>query len=186
LFSPHTGHHWPGVAALIVGQSDDPDAMKIRSKALWVLGILVLVVVGQLILGQLLTPNYATRAGLERRFASQIRRLAEIASDPKGQWNTSVEVCEADKRLFKDPAILEASVEPTPGSHLIVGGRCFDWSSEMSVPLNFARRVHMVRYWYTTTNRSRVSAVSYKSYRVDSGGQTVAFTLIADISQLRR
>jgi hypothetical protein len=160
--------------------------MKAGSKALWVLGILVLVVVGLPILGQLLTPNYATRAGLERRFASQIRRLAEIASDPKGQWNTSVEVCEADKRLFKDPAILEASVEPTTGSRLIVGGRCFDWSSEMSVPLNFATRVHMVRYWYTTTNRSRVSAVSYESHRVDSGGQTVAFTLIADISQLRR
>ena len=160
--------------------------MKTRNKAVWVVGILVLVVIGLPVLGHLLTPNCAARAGLERQFASQISRLAEIASNPKGQWNTSVEVCEADKRLFYDPAILEAYVEPSREGHLVVGGRHFEWSSEMSVPLDFAPRVHMVRHWYTTANRTRVSAVSYESQHVSSGGQTVEFTLIADISQLRR
>jgi len=176
----------PGLLLEVVGQEGYPNAMTTLSKICWVCGVLVLLVVGPPIVGRILIPNYAGSASVERQFSSQIRRLAEIASDPKRQWNISVEGCEADKRLFSDPAILEASVEPTPGYHLIVGDRRLDWSSDMSLPSGFATKIHMARHWFTTTNRSRVSAVSYESQLVDSGGRTVAFTLIVDIRQLRR
>lgn len=159
--------------------------MKTRTKVLWACGLLVLMLITPPIVGRILTPSDAGSAGLERRFAKQIERLAEIASDP-GQWNTSVEVCEADRRLFNDPSILQAYVEPTSGSHLIVGNKDFDWSSEMSLPLDFGGRVRMARLWYTTKSGSRIAAVSYGSQRVDRSGQTVAFTLIVDINQFRR
>jgi hypothetical protein len=147
------------------------------------IGLIILLVL-VLIAGQLSIPHYATRAALETTFHDQIQRLREIAYDTKGRWNTSLEGCVSDRKLFDFPAILKAYVEPAT-TQLIVGNKNFEWDEACSLPdLGFSSTC-VSRQWYWN-DKGRFSVVTYHSEVIDKNDHSVGINLVVDMSKLKQ
>lgn len=148
------------------------------------LGVFILLA-GVVAFAYFCLPPRARLPRLESQFHAQLERLHEIAYDTKGRWNTSLETCEADRKLFNQPAILRASVEPQPNCHLIVGDRTFVWSTELYLPAWNRSGFSLSRHWYLTSN-GIVSAVMYRAQVPDNSGNPIGVTLVADINKLKQ
>jgi hypothetical protein len=128
--------------------------MKVIKILLGFVAFLALIVIGSSVANYVLIPRRASRTTLEATFRDQIARLREIAYDHKARWNTTVEGCEADRRLFARPEILHASVEPAPNYHLIVGNSEFVGQSYWFFNTVSFSDTRATRRWYTLSSNA--------------------------------
>ena len=129
--------------------------------------------------------RYARKSTVEAAYREQIARLREIAYDHKARWNTTLEGCEADRSLFSAPEILQAAVEPTRNSFLMVGGRKFDFRSDTFFVDTFGAS-NVSRHWYTLPDGSKISGESYHTRVTNRDGHEVSVVLILDLQKMHK
>lgn len=154
-----------------------------------ILTISAAVVVALVTLGHTLNwifiPSYARMSTVEAAYREQIARLREIAYDHKSRWNTTPEGCEADRRLFNAPEILQAAVEPTRNSFLIVGGRKFDFRSDTFLVAAFGAS-NISRHWFTLPDGSKIAGVTYHTRVTDRDGHPVSAVITLDLRKMHK
>jgi len=132
-------------------------------------------------------PDYYTISQVELHYAGQLRRLTELARDPVLRAKLEGgELLQSDKRLFAPEEILEAKLEASPGSYLIVGEKRFDFKMRRSLVFKSLGpgRPTLTKHACEMHDGQKVNALEYAAEIVDKDDRKIEIVLLLDADKL--